>query len=407
MERLEDSSITAVPGFLAAGVHCGLKSAGEKDLALILSSVPCRAAGVFTANRVKAAPVLYDQEVLARNPHSLRAVVINSGCANACTGKRGLQDARKMAELAAKTLNLPKGELPPVLVMSTGVIGKHLPMEKIAAGIEEASARLSPEGGHDAARSIMTTDTRPKEAALRLELDGATFTIAGMAKGAGMIHPQMATMLSLIVTDAAISTGALQNALRQAVEVSFNMVTVDGDTSTNDTVLILANGLAGNPEIARENSPGYRAFKDGLIQVATDLSKMIARDGEGATKFVEINVHGAPSFVAARQAAKAIANSSLVKTALYGEDANWGRVLAAVGYSGVEIDPDRLALWFGDLQLVKGGQPFNVDEARAKAILSHKDISITVDLGLGPAQATVWTCDLSHEYVSINAHYRT
>jgi glutamate N-acetyltransferase/amino-acid N-acetyltransferase len=411
MQLLENATITAVPGFHAAGVHCGLKPTGDHDLALIYSEAPCQAAAVFTRNRVKAAPVLYDQEVLAGNCETIQAVVINSGCANACTGQRGLDNALATARLVGGDLALDADQ---VLVMSTGVIGQHLPMDKIEAGVKAAAAVLSDEGGHEAALAIMTTDTRPKEAAVEVEIGGQTVTIAGMCKGAGMIHPDMATMLALAVTDAAISADCLRQALVEATDLSFNMMTVDGDTSTNDTFALLANGLAGNSEITDPDSDDYWAFAQALTQVAQQLAQAIARDGEGATKFVTITVKGAPGFGEAKRAAMAIAHSPLVKTALYGQDANWGRVLCAVGYSGVAVQPERLALWFSSpeddgppLQLVKDGQPYDVDEARAAAILAHHDVDITVDLGLGEAEATVWTCDLSHDYVSINAHYRT
>ncbi len=409
---LEKGSITSVPGFRAAGVSCGLKATEDRDLALVYCPVPCRGAGVFTTNQVKAAPVLYDQEILARHPQAIQAVVVNSGYANACTGQQGMQDARRTAALAATELGL-KTEA--VLVMSTGVIGQPLPMEKMAAGLKEA-ARLTQkeqtvEGGHQAALAIMTTDTRPKEVTARTLVGGRPVTVAGMVKGAGMIHPNMATMLCLMVTDALVSVEALEEILRQAVATSFNAVTVDGDTSTNDTVLLLANGLAGNAEITAQDvsdgSAAGEAFGQAVGYVAKALAQAVVRDAEGATKFVEIAVRGARSASEARQIAKTIAHSPLVKTALYGEDANWGRVMAAVGYSGVEIDVERLALWFGDLQLVKGGQPFDVDEEKAARLLSQKDIAITVDLGLGDEEARVWTCDLSHDYVSINAHYRT
>jgi glutamate N-acetyltransferase/amino-acid N-acetyltransferase len=412
-ERLEyqDSGIAAVPGFQAAGVACGLKASGDRDLALIYSAKPCATAGVFTQNRFLAAPVIYDQELLVRNPMDIRAVVINSGCANACTGEPGLSDARKTALLAGEALSIAPES---VLVMSTGVIGQPLAMDKMAKGIATAAGALSATGGHEAALAIMTTDTRPKEVAVRLSLAGQTVTVGGMCKGAGMIHPNMATMLGLIATDAAVEVRLLGHLLRQAVDRSFNMISVDGDTSTNDTILLLANGLAANPPLLDESSPGYEDFVAALTFVSTELAKMIVRDGEGATKFVTLRVRGAQSLAEAKQAAMAIARSCLVKTAVYGEDANWGRVLAAVGYSGVKVDPDRVMLWFGTgqagdapLQLVKGGQPFDVDEARASEILAHDAIEIVVDLGLGAEEATVWTCDLSHGYVDINAHYRT
>ncbi len=411
MKVLANVTITTVPGFRAAGVHCGLKPAGDRDLALIASDVPCRAAAVFTRNRVAAAPVLYDRAVLADNRDSMQAVVINAGNANACTGQRGLDDARETTRLVAEALGLRAGQ---VLVMSTGVIGQHLRMDNIRAGVRSAVAALSPDGGHDAALAIMTTDTRPKEAGVQVDIGGRPVIIAGMCKGAGMIHPDMATMLAVIATDAAISAECLQTALAAAAEVSFNMMTVDGDTSTNDTLAVLANGLAGNPQITDAGADDYRAFAEGLTFVAQELAKAIARDGEGATKFVTITVRGGPSFAEAKQVAMTIAHSPLVKTALYGQDANWGRVLCAVGYSGVAIEPERIGLWFASpedsgppLELVRGGRPFDVDEARAAEILACHDVDIVVELGLGQAQATVWTCDLSHDYVSINAHYRT
>ncbi len=397
-------SITSVPGFRAAGVHCGLKAGDELDLALVVSEVPCQAAAVFTANRVQAAPVLWDKEVLAISPEGVRAVAINSGCANACTGEQGLRDAQQMVRQVALALGTgPHG----VLVMSTGVIGQRLDMEKIGAGIRAAVEALSTEGGHEVARAIMTTDTRPKEIAVQGEIAGRRVTIAGMCKGAGMIHPNMATLLGLILTDAAIAQPLLQRALRQAVEASFNRITVDGDMSTNDTVAVLASGLAGNREVKAENAPDYAEFLEGLTFVATELAKGVVRDGEGATKFIEVQVRGARTEAEARQAAMAVATSNLVKTAIYGKDANWGRVICAVGYSGVEVDIERLSLWFDDLHLVKDGQPYNVDEERALEILSQDEVAITVDLGQGEAEATVWTCDLTHDYVTINAHYRT
>jgi glutamate N-acetyltransferase/amino-acid N-acetyltransferase len=407
---IEGGAITSARGFRAAGVHCGLKagneadSPGPLDLALVVSDTPCRTGAVFTTNRVQAAPVLWDKEVMAIGPEGVRAAVINSGCANACTGEPGLGDTRQTARQVALAIGTgPHG----VLVMSTGVIGQRLDMEKIEAGIREAAARLSVEEGHRAAEAIMTTDTRPKEIAVQAEIAGGRVTIAGMCKGAGMIHPQMATLLGLIVTDAVISQPLLQQALGQAIDVSFNHISVDGDMSTNDTVAVLAGGLAGNRELRSEDSPGYAEFLQGLTYVATELAKAIVRDGEGATKFIEIQVRGARTEAEAKQAAMAVATSSLVKTAIYGKDANWGRVTCAVGYSGVPVDPDRLSLWFDDLHLVRDGQPYDVDEERALEILSQDELTISVELGQGQAQATVWTCDLTHDYVSINAHYRT
>jgi glutamate N-acetyltransferase / amino-acid N-acetyltransferase len=403
MEIIQEASITSVPGFRAAGVPCGLKKTGAADLALVVSDAPCRAAAAFTKNRVAAAPVQYDRRLLDQHRGVAQAVVINAGCANACTGERGLQDAEETSRLAGQALHLrPEA----VWVMSTGVIGQHLSMDKIATGVKAAAEKLSESGGHDAALAIMTTDTRPKEIAVEIEVGGKRVRIGGMCKGAGMIHPNMATMLCTIVTDALVTPDALQSALIAAVEKSFNMMTVDGDTSTNDTVLLLANGVAGNAEV-HAGAPEYAEFLEGLTYVAAELAKKIAADGEGASKFVEITVQGAKTFAEAKTVAMAVAHSPLVKTAIYGQDANWGRVLCAVGYSGVEVEQEKLALWFGDLQLVRGGAPFDVNEARAAEILAKKEVRILVDLGQGDAEATVWTCDLTHSYIDINAHYRT
>ncbi len=406
IETIEDGSITSTPGFEAAGVSCGLKVEDELDLALIHAEEPCSNAAVFTTNAFKAAPVLYDQRILAENPGGLRAVVINSGCANACTGERGMRDAEATAARAAQMLDITPDE---VMVMSTGVIGEFLPMEKLLPGVGEAAKALSPEVevGHAAARAIMTTDTRPKERAARVTMEQGTCTIAGMVKGSGMIHPNMATMLSLLTTDAPITPELAQAALEEVVERSFHCITVDGDTSTNDTLLLMANGQAQMPIIAERDSAAYRNFVKGLSAVAVDLAKDVIRDAEGATHFIEIAVHGAPTPDEAKCAAMSVATSSLFKAAIYGEDANWGRIICAVGYSDVEIDPDRVSVWLGDLQLVRDGAPYHIDEERASALLGREEVSITVDLGLGDAQATVWTSDLTHEYVTINAHYRT
>jgi glutamate N-acetyltransferase/amino-acid N-acetyltransferase len=416
-------------GFQFAGVACGLKKTGDLDLALIASDRPCAAAAVFTCNRFPAAPVLYDRALLAENPAGLRALAVNAGVANACTGTPGLADAAAMARAAEAALHLPARSC---AVMSTGVIGPRLPMERIEAGIQAAASALSSEGWEAAARAIMTTDTRPKTAFRR----AGVCTLFGMAKGAGMIHPDMATMLSAVVTDAAAEPAALGEMLGAAAGASFNCISVDGDTSTNDTVLLLANGAAGPVDPI--------AFAAALTDLCTDLAQQIVRDGEGATKFITIHVRGAASDADARLAAKAVANSPLVKTAFYGGDANWGRILAAVGYSGAQVDPDRAGLWIaagmgmgpagvgaglapalaparGDregkaqegqaqglpLQLVGGGQPLDYSEAAAGAIFAGPEIAVIVDLGLGAGQATVWTCDLSHDYVSINGHYRT
>jgi len=376
-------------------------------LALVSSELPCSAAALFTTNRVRAAPVVYDQALIDAGK-LVQAVVINSGCANACTGQQGLDDALRTAEIVAKALGCPADS---VFVMSTGVIGQPLPMDKIAVGVRDAARNLSGQAGHAAARAIMTTDTRPKEASARVCVGDTEVTIAGMCKGAGMIHPDMATMLALLLTDAAIAPALLKTALNRVVERTFNMITVDGDMSTNDTVLVLANGRAGSEVLSDANSSEYRAFEDGLLAVATELAQGLVRDGEGATKFVTIHVSGAETWAAAKQVAKTIATSVLVKTAIYGQDANWGRVICAAGYSGVDIEPERLCLRMigsqDSLELVRDGAPFEIDEGRAAVILSGPEVAFALDLGMGQAEATVWTCDLSHSYVDINAHYRT
>jgi glutamate N-acetyltransferase/amino-acid N-acetyltransferase len=393
-------------GFTFAGVACGLKKTGARDVAMLVSDRTCVGAAVFTANKFPAAPVLYDRELIAANPAGLRAVVINAGCANACTGPDGLVDAALMAHAAEEALDAPSRS---AVVMSTGVIGPRLPMDRLQDGIRRAAATLTPNGWPDAAAAIMTTDTRPKTAFR--QVDGCA--LFGMAKGAGMIHPNMATMLSAVVTDAALSPADLSRALRRAVRTSFNNISIDGDMSTNDTVMVLANGAAG--------PVAYRRFAAGLTDLCADLAQQIVRDGEGATKFITICIRGAASERDARRAAKAIANSPLVKTAFYGGDANWGRILAAIGYSGAEVDPDRVGLWIavgagdrekGDragspLQLVEAGRPLAYSEETASAIFAGKEIAVLANLGLGAGETTVWTCDLSHDYVSINGHYRT
>ncbi|MFO7917395.1 MAG: bifunctional glutamate N-acetyltransferase/amino-acid acetyltransferase ArgJ [Anaerolineae bacterium] len=406
IETIEEGSITSTPGFEAAGVSCGLKMEDELDLALIHAGQPCSNAAVFTTNAFKAAPVVYDQRILAENPGGLRAVVVNSGCANACTGERGMHDAEETAAKAAQVLDVTPDE---VMVMSTGVIGEFLPMDKILPGVEQAAGELASqvEAGHAAARAIMTTDTHPKERAARVTVEEGVFTVGGMVKGSGMIHPNMATLLCLLTTDAPVTPELAQAALDEAVERSFHCITVDGDTSTNDTVLVMANGQAQIPIIAERDSAAYRAFVEGLSAVAVDLAKDVIRDAEGATHFVEITVQGARTPDEARCAAMSVATSSLFKAAIYGEDANWGRIICAIGYSDMEIDPDRVSVCLEDLQLVRDGAPYHIDEERASALLGREDVSITVDLGLGDAQTTVWTSDLTHEYVTINAHYRT
>ena len=402
-----------VPGFDAAGIAAGIKKSGAPDLALVASRVPCRAAATFTTNAFPAAPVQYDRRLLALNPDAVHGVLINAGCANACTGTPGDANARLMAELVERALGANDNT---IFVMSTGVIGVQLPMDKLESGVPQVVGQLRPNGWADAARAIMTTDTRAKLVTRTVEIDGHTVSLAGIAKGAGMIHPNMATMLSTIATDAAISQPLLQQALSAAVERSYNRISIDGDTSTNDTVLLLANGMAGNPEIS-STGPAYTTFLAALTDIATALAQSIVRDGEGVTKFVTVHVHGAKSNQEAHAAANTVATSPLVKTAFFGNDANWGRILAAVGRSGSTVEPERCALFvaggptdgerMSELQLVAGGTPLPYAEADAAARFAQPEIDVRVDLGLGDGEAIVWTCDLSHEYVSINGDYRS
>ncbi len=406
---LDKPSLTLVPGFRAAAVHARIKASSpptKLDVSLVASDGPCAAAAVFTTNKVKAAPVLYDQAVLARHPNAVQAVVVNSGNANAVTGAPGLADAEATARAAEELLGLTRDS---VLVMSTGVIGQALPMERLLAGVQAATECLdsAPEAGHRMARAIMTTDTFPKEAATRIAVGGREVTIAGIAKGAGMIAPHMATMLSVVVTDVAATPAALQAALLDAADRSFNCVTVDGDMSTNDTLIVLANGRAQNETLTGPDAPGYAEFLAGLRDVCAGLARQVARDGEGATKLVTVRVTGAADWATARQVGLAVANSNLVKTAIHGEDANWGRVLCAAGYSGADVDPDRLSLWFDRVQLVAHGHPTDYREEDAHATLTKAEVTVRVDLGQGDAEAEVWTCDLSQDYIRINADYRT
>ncbi|MFZ5814703.1 MAG: bifunctional glutamate N-acetyltransferase/amino-acid acetyltransferase ArgJ [Bacillota bacterium] len=395
--------VTAPKGFLAAGVHADVKGKGgsKKDVAILFSQVPCSAAGVYTTNLVKAAPVILSQQ--RTQTGSLQAVVANSGNANACTGEQGMLDAEAMARSAARALGL---EPEAVAVASTGVIGVPLPMERILPGIARAAASLSADGGDGAAEAIMTTDTFPKQYAVQLELGGALVTIGAMAKGSGMIHPNMATMLGFVTTDADVEPTALQTALKEATEKSFNMITVDGDTSTNDMVIAMANGLARNPKVMLGTAL-YDRFAAALEQVLIFLAKEIARDGEGATKLIEVRVKGAPTVADARKAAIAVCGSSLVKAAVFGEDANWGRVLAALGYSGASFDPAKVDLWLGDVQMMAAGTGLPFDEEAAAAVLKGKAVLFTADLHSGSAEATAWGCDLTYEYVKINGSYRT
>lgn len=398
---LEDGTLTSPRGFSAGAVFVDIKAAKKKpfDVALLYSEAPCTAAGVFTRNKVKAAPVVLCQERL--KSHRAQAIVANSGCANACTGGQGRDNAEQTAVLAARKLGLAPEA---VLVASTGVIGTHLPMEKIARGI--AAIALSPNGGHDFARAIMTTDTVPKEIAVALDIGGKTVTIGGAAKGAGMIHPDMATMLGFITTDAAVEPAFLQAALRSAVNSSFNMISVDGDTSTNDTVLLLANGLAGNPPLSNGSSAAAD-FEQALGQVCLHLAKSIARDGEGSTKLIEVTVEGALSIADARTAARAIVSSPLVKTAVYGADPNWGRVVVAAGRSGAELVESKVDLYLDDLCLMREGTPQPFDAGRARKLMEAKEITFRLCLNLGEGRATAWGCDLTEQYIALNGDYTT
>lgn len=393
-----EGGITAPQGFLAAGVSAGIKKKGL-DLAVVFSSQPASAAGVFTLNRVQAAPVVLSRQNLKLSRGRARAVLLNSGCANACTGERGMHDALISARCLASHLDVDPSR---ILVASTGVIGSFLPVPKMLKGISGAVNALNSRGGNAAARAIMTTDTCEKSIAVEGRIAGKTVRIGGMAKGAGMIHPQMATMLSVLTTDAQMPPGELQRLLRRASDRTFNCLTVDGDTSTNDTVLILANG-ASNVPIADNRS--LSVFEKGLTMVCEGLAKSIARDGEGATKFVEIVVRGAADFDSARKVAKTIAHSSLVKTALYGEELNWGRILCAAGYSGVPFDPERIALSLNGIPVFRNGSPVGATRSRAGKAMKDHDLRIEVDLAGGRSTARVWTCDLSREYVNINASY--
>jgi glutamate N-acetyltransferase/amino-acid N-acetyltransferase len=392
--------ITAAKGFVAAGIRCGIKK-NKKDLSLVFSEAPATAAGAYTKNRFQAAPVVVTREHVSNG--SARAIICNSGNANACSGEQGLRDARRMAEVTAEVLKIPVSE---VVVSSTGVIGEYLPMDIVEAGIRDIASQLSPEGGHDAAEGITTTDLVSKETAYTLEIEGKTVTVGGMAKGSGMIHPNMATMLAFVTTDVAITPELLHRALTYTVDRSYNLITVDGDTSTNDMVIVLANGTAGNSIIAEENED-YHRFRTILQRVNTELSQKIVRDGEGATKFLEVTVKHAASFADGKKLAMGILGSNLVKTAFFGEDANWGRIVSAMGQTDVEFFPERVDVFLGDLQVTRNGKGLRFDEAHAKKVLQKKDIRITVDMKMGDEKVTAWGADLSHNYVSINASYRS
>lgn len=399
-----EGGVLAPKGFLVNTASCGINSpkGSRKDLAVIDAGGVVSAAGMFTTNRVQAAPVILSRDHLQTG--MARAVVVNSGNANACNGEAGMADAREMAGLVAGGLSIPASE---VLVASTGVIGRPIAMNVIRDGIREVMGRKRQGPDQDAAEAIMTTDTVPKSCAVRCDLDGTSAVIGGIAKGAGMICPNMATMIGVVTTDAAIAPGALQSALRRTVAKSFNCITVDGDMSTNDTVFILANGAAGNPLITQPSGDAYDRFTEGLEHVCTDLAKKIARDGEGATKLVEIRVQGARSDEDARTIGMSVANSALVKTAIYGHDPNWGRILCAVGYADAESDPDAIDLFLCGHQLTRDGQGLPLDEPAMREALSVVEIPVVIDLKLGDGSATVWTCDMSHEYITVNAEYTT
>ena len=398
-----DGGITAVSGIRAAGVHAGIKKAAEtKDVALIVTDAPATAAGVFTKNSVTAAPVWVCREHLTDG--RAQAVIVNSGNANACTGEVGMANAQRMAAATAEQLGI---DADLVLVSSTGVIGQQLPMDKIENGIQAAASALSTEGGADAAEAIMTTDTYPKSVAVEIEIDGTPVRIGGIAKGSGMIAPNMATMLSYLTTDAKINAEVLQVALNRVVDDTYNLLTVDTDRSTNDTVLILATGRAGNAEIVTADGDNYEAFCEGLLFVCTELVKMLARDGEGATKLVEVVVKHARNRDDAEKAARAVAESPLVKTAVFANDANWGRIMMAIGKSGAAFDPYQVDVWLADYQLVKDGMDAGYNEDEATALFAQDPVRITIDLRAGDAAVTMWTCDYSYDYIRINADYRT
>lgn len=404
LSEIPNGSVTSPRGFTAAAAHAGLKADGAPDVALLVSATSCATAGVFTKNALRAAPVIYDADLLAERPGRMRAVAMNARVANACTGAPGLAAARAMAQAAEQAAGLPSRT---ALVLSTGVIGVPLPHEQIADGLRAAAGRLTSDGGPEVARAIMTTDTRPKHCAVRFETPAGIVTVGGVAKGAGMIHPDMATLLAVLTTDAVGEPAGLQPLLRRVADRSFNAISVDGDTSTNDTVLLLAGGTSG-VDPSRDGAL-WKTFEDAVLQVARTLALAIVSDGEGASKVVEIQVVGGVSEAAAREVGRAIARSALVKTAIYGADPNWGRILAAAGAAGVPLAVDRLSLqasadgeW---LTLATGGATAHADLSAARAIFQQKTIRLRVDLGLGRAEAVVWTCDLTPDYVRINADY--
>ena len=403
-----DGGVTAAKGFLAASTAAGIKYKDRMDMAMIYSEKPCKAAGTFTTNIVKAAPVKWDQEVVAASPYA-QAVVVNAGIANACTGAEGYGYCLDTAKAAAEALQIPESA---VLVASTGVIGMQLPMDRITAGIKAMAPGLSGtlEGGTAASKAIMTTDTVNKEVAATFTAGGKTVTIGGMCKGSGMIHPNMCTMLSFVTTDLAISKVLLTEALREDIKDTYNMISVDGDTSTNDTVLLLANGMAGNPEITEKNED-YREFVKALNFINETLAKKMAGDGEGCTVLFEVKIVGAETKEQAVTLAKSVITSSLTKAAIFGHDANWGRILCAMGYSGAVFDPENVDLYFesaaGKLQIIENGVALPYSEEEATKILSEPEVTATADIKMGSCSATAWGCDLTFDYVKINADYRS
>jgi len=401
IESLPEGTVTSPEGFFAGAIYAGIskKAKDKPDLGILFSEAPCVATALFTTNRIKAAPVVLSQQRLKQG--RALAVVVNSGCANAFTGDRGLRNAAKMARLTAEGIGILPED---VLVASTGVIGVPLPMKRITSAIDKVI--LSRDGGHELARAVMTTDTFAKETAVKVRVGNSKFTIGGVAKGAGMIHPNLATLLCFLATDAAVELDFLKLALKKAVDVSFNMISIDGDTSPNDMVLLMANGLALSEPLS-VGSAQANAFQQGLEQVCLYLAKCIARDGEGATKLIEVAVSGAPSLAEARLAARTVVSSSLVKAAVHGADPNWGRVMAAVGRSGVEVEEAKIDLYIGNIPVVKAGRPLPFSKRSIIQLLKGREVSVNLNLNLGSAKATAWGCDLSEEYVTINSQYMT
>ena len=406
--KIITGGVTAAKGFQAASTAAGIKYQGRTDMAMVYSEKPCVAAGTFTTNIVKAAPVKWDQEIVYQHP-SAQVIICNSGIANACTGEEGFSYCRATAKAAAETLNVDENS---ILVASTGVIGMQLPIQKLADGVKAMAPKLQGtlEAGNEAAKAIMTTDTKEKEVAVQIEVGGKTVTIGGMAKGSGMIHPNMCTMLAFITTDAVITKEALQKALSEDVVDTYNMISVDGDTSTNDSVVLLANGLAENPEITY-GTEDYKKFAEALHTINEYLAKKIAGDGEGATALFEVKAVGCESVEQAKTLAKSIVCSNLTKTAIAGHDANWGRILCAMGYSGAQFDPEKVDLFFeskaGKIQIIENGTAVDYSEAEATKILSEPEVTAIADVKMGDQTATAWGCDLTHGYIEINADYRS